>query len=76
MKERYEFRKRTVNLYFHFHKMVIKIKSPKAKKSPRQIPSPSGPYKVGCTDIMTPGLENGVFFRLFYPAVPVMVSDI
>lgn len=56
--------------------MVIKIKSPKGKKSPRQIPSPSGPYKVGCTDIMTPGLENGVFFRLFYPAVPVMVSDI
>ncbi|GBM21600.1 Platelet-activating factor acetylhydrolase [Araneus ventricosus] len=42
----------------------------KGKKFPRQIPKPTGPYNVGCTDIMTGYSADGVFMRLFYPALP------
>ncbi|KAG8180473.1 hypothetical protein JTE90_002005 [Oedothorax gibbosus] len=40
------------------------------RKCPREIPKPTGPYSVGCTDIMTLNSTDGVFVRLFYPAVP------
>ncbi|XP_076349771.1 platelet-activating factor acetylhydrolase 2, cytoplasmic-like [Tachypleus tridentatus] len=32
------------------------------------IPLPSGPFTVGCTDIMTSYSKSGIFVRLFYPA--------
>ncbi|XP_076306900.1 platelet-activating factor acetylhydrolase 2, cytoplasmic-like [Tachypleus tridentatus] len=32
------------------------------------LPLASGPYTVGCTDIMTGYSKTGVFMRLFYPA--------
>ncbi|XP_022254791.1 platelet-activating factor acetylhydrolase-like [Limulus polyphemus] len=32
------------------------------------IPLPTGPFTVGCTDIMTGSSKFGVFVRLFYPA--------
>ncbi|XP_054724513.1 platelet-activating factor acetylhydrolase 2, cytoplasmic-like [Uloborus diversus] len=34
----------------------------------RHLPLPSGPFSVGCCDIMTSYLKFGVFVRLFYPS--------
>ena len=33
----------------------------------RHLPAPTGPYSVGCVDIMTSCTEDGSFFRLYYP---------
>lgn len=37
-------------------------------KGKRHLPLPSGPYTVGCCDVMTSYLKFGVFVRLYYPA--------
>ncbi|GIY21232.1 platelet-activating factor acetylhydrolase [Caerostris extrusa] len=34
----------------------------------RHLPLPTGPYTVGCTDIMTSYLKFGVFVRMYYPS--------
>ncbi|XP_035220193.1 platelet-activating factor acetylhydrolase-like [Stegodyphus dumicola] len=36
-------------------------------KGKRHLPLPTGPYTVGCNDIMTSFLKFGVFVRLYYP---------
>lgn len=37
-------------------------------KGKRHLPLPSGPYSVGCCDIMTSYLKYGIFVRLYYPS--------
>lgn len=42
----------------------------------RHLPPGSGPFSVGCVDIMDNSNEEGSFFRLFYPVekTDIMVS--
>ncbi|KAF8793101.1 Platelet-activating factor acetylhydrolase like protein [Argiope bruennichi] len=37
-------------------------------KGRRHLPLPTGPFTVGCTDVMTSYLKFGVFVRLYYPS--------
>ncbi|KAM5262902.1 platelet-activating factor acetylhydrolase [Ctenodactylus gundi] len=39
-----------------------------ASLHPTKIPRGSGPYSVGCTDIMVDHTEQGTFLRLYYPS--------
>lgn len=41
----------------------------------RHIPLPTGPYTVGCTDIMTADAKFGVFVRLYYPSIESKILD-
>ncbi|XP_054720885.1 platelet-activating factor acetylhydrolase-like [Uloborus diversus] len=47
----------------------------KRNKGPRKIPTPTGPYSVGCTDVMTNYSPNGVFIRLFYPVKKIKINS-
>lgn len=33
----------------------------------RHLPLPTGPYVVGCVDLMSDVSDSGVFYRLYYP---------
>ncbi len=37
------------------------------KRSKPELPIPTGPYTVGCTDVMTGTGGDSIFFRLYYP---------